>query len=228
MNLLDNMLINIEEMLNKKSHELIPFNCIQCNNHFERLQKYIKNTFNRNKINSYKFCSKQCCGRFSYKKQEVICSQCSKKFIKSLCEIKQSSNHFCNHSCNAIYQNTHKTKGTRVSKLEVYLAAQLIILYPKLEFHFNQKDTISSELDIYIPELKLAFELNGIFHYEPIYGDEKLNQIQNNDNRKMQACLENQIELCIIDSSKLTYFKESNAIKYLNIITNIIDKKLTR
>ena len=71
----------------------------------------------------------------------------------------------------------------------------------------------------------MAFELNGIFHYEPIFGESKLEQIQNNDSRKFQACLENGIELCIIDASSLTYFKEKSAKKYLDIITNIIDNK---
>ena len=68
--------------------------------------------------------------------------------------------------------------------------------------------------------------LNGIFHYEPIYGQDKLSQIQNNDNRKFQACIENGIELCIIDSSQQKYFKEQSSLKYLNIITNIINKLL--
>ena len=76
------------------------------------------------------------------------------------------------------------------------------------------------------PSLKLAFELNGIFHYEPIYGDKKLNSTQNNDKRKFQACLEKQIELCVIDTSQLKYFKKSNAQKYLDIVVFLINKKL--
>jgi hypothetical protein len=107
------------------------------------------------------------------------------------------------------------------------LEQQLPILYPDMEFHFNRKDTINSELDIYIPTLSLAFELNGIFHYEPIYGPDKLSQIQNNDHRKFQACLEKGIELCITDTSSLSYFKEQSAKKYLDIITNIINMKLS-
>lgn len=38
-------------------------------------------------------------------------------------------------------------------------------------------------------------------------------------------CLENGIELCIIDASSFTKFKEESAKKYLDIITNIIDNK---
>ena len=88
-----------------------------------------------------------------------------------------TKNNFCSRSCSATFNNKNKTYGTRRSKLEVFLEKELIKLYPDLLFHFNRKDTINSELDIYIPSLKLAFELNGIFHYEPIYGDNKLSPL---------------------------------------------------
>lgn len=143
-------------------------------------------------------------------------------------DLKYSTNKksFCNRSCAASYNNTHKTHGTRRSKLEVYIEEKLPVLYPYLVFHFNRKDAIDSELDIFIPSLKLAFELNGIYHYEPIHGKDKLVSIQNNDNRKFQACLERGIELCIIDSSKLNYFKESNAAPFLEIINKVIHQKV--
>ena len=98
-------------------------------------------------------------------------------------------------------------------------------LYPSLEFHFNRKDAINAELDIYIPSIKLAFELNGIFHYEPIYGPKKLAQIQNNDQRKYQTCIEHGIELCLIDVSTFKHFKEKGAMMFLAVIRNIIDQK---
>ena len=85
---------------------------------------------------------------------------------------------------------------------------------------------IDAELDIYIPSLNLAFELNGIFHYEPIFGEKKLNSTKNNDKRKFQACLEKNIELCIIDTSTQKYFKENTSNIYLDIILKITDNKL--
>lgn len=74
--------------------------------------------------------------------------------------------------------------------------------------------------------MKLAFELNGIFHYEPIFGESKLNKIQQNDINKFQKCQENRISLCIIDTSSQKYVKEQTSIKFLNIIKEIIDNKL--
>ena len=105
----------------------------------------------------------------------------------------------------------------------VYLQIKLYTFNIK----FNSKEDIDSELDIYIPSLKLAFELNGIFHYEPIFGKDKLRQIKNNDLRKFQACIEHTIELCIIDVAKLKYFKEQTAKQYLDIIKCIVNKKIS-
>lgn len=181
---------------------------------------------NRKRGCNHDFCSNKCVGL--YQKETRItkpCKQCGKPTIKNKSEANKHPNFFCSRSCAATYNNTHKTTGTRRSKLEVWLEDQLTDLYPDLEIHFNRKDTIQSELDIYIPSLKLAFELNGIFHYEPIYGKDKLKKIQNNDERKFQACLEEGIELCIIDTSGQKYFKPKSAQKYLDIITNIIDKR---
>ena len=154
------------------------------------------------------------------------CDYCGKSIEKLPSEIKHSKNHFCGQSCSAIFNNTNKSFGIRRSKLEIYLEECLRSLYPKLEIHFNRKDTINSELDIYVPSLKLAFELNGIFHYEPIFGEEKLKNIKNNDNRKFQACLEKQIELCIIDVSRQKYFKKKQSEEYLNIIISLINAKV--
>jgi hypothetical protein len=150
---------------------------------------------------------------------------CNIEFKKKQVDIKKSPNHFCTRSCAVSYNNKNKTKGNRRSKLEIYIEEQLTILYPNLNIDYNKKNVIGSELDIYIPSFKLAFELNGIFHYEPIFGSDKLNQIQENDVSKSKACFDKHIDLCIIDSSGLKYFKLSNAKKYLDIVVNIINKR---
>lgn len=202
-------------------------NCYFCKKDFK---KYIGH-FNVCKEANQKlfFCSRRCYGFHitSIKTFKVSCSQCGIEMIRRKSSFK-GKNVFCSQSCGATYNNTHKTHGTRRSKLEVFLEEKLKELYPNLHIVFNGKETINSELDIYIPSLKLAFELNGIFHYEPIYGADKLKSIQNNDTRKFQACLEKGIELCIVDTSKLKYFKISNVQKYLDIISSIINCKLNQ
>ena len=132
---------------------------------------------------------------------------------------------FCNRSCAATYNNRNKTTGTRRSKLEKWLEEQLTELYKDLDIHFNRKDAIGSELDIYIPSLNLAFELNGIFHYEPIYGVDKLQQIKENDVSKSKSCHDAQIDFCVIDTSDQKYFKPKTAQKYLDIILKVINER---
>ena len=216
-------LYSSEEFENSKSRDLLKLKCEKCQKPFLKPKHEIQKTLSGNKNVLSKFCSRKCFYAKQITRISCVCTTCGTSFTKKQSDILQ--NNFCSRSCSATYYNTHKTKGARRSKLESWIESKLNETYPDLYILYNSKEAIMSELDIYIPSLKLAFELNGIFHYEPIYGTEKLAKIQNNDSRKFQACIENGIELCIIDSSQQTYFKEKTAIKYLKIITNIIDSK---
>ncbi len=215
-----------EEYQKAKTIDRLPCECYNCGNEFFTQKRHIYQVLNGKRPNTVRFCNKECSNKGMSLKQRVICKNCNKEFTKYNCHAIASPNHFCTKSCAATYNNKNKTHGYRRSKIEVWLEEQLYIFYPKLEFHFNRKDTIGSELDIYIPSLKLAFELNGIFHYEPIYGENTLTKIQNNDQNKFKACIEKEISLCIIDSSSLKYFKPDNVKKYLDIVTKIINEKL--
>ncbi len=218
-------LYNILDFQISSPSTLFPLECYQCKQQFylpkNRIREYAQGR--NSKYKASKFCSKKCCQKHSQKRIQLECLTCSKKFERTLSSVR-STKTFCSSSCSAKYNNTHKTHGTRRSKLEVYLEKKLKEKYPDFEIHFNRKDAINSELDIYIPSLKLAFELNGIYHYEPIHGPEKLVSIKNNDQRKFQACLERNIELCIIDTSSFDYFKEDKAKEFFNIILNVIKR----
>lgn len=209
----------------RKTYRLV---CDFCQKDYSCSSSRWKNArFRKKKNNTSHFCTVECRlkARGFKQRTKINCSLCGKERMKTSSDIKTTKNHFCSQSCAAKYNNTHKSHGTRRSKLEAWLEDQLPLIFPNLNFLFNRKDAINSELDIYIPSLNLAFELNGIFHYEPIYGADKLCQIQNNDQRKFQACLEKGIELCIIDTSQQNYFKPKTAQKYLDIIINIINQK---
>lgn len=217
-----------EQFDNAKSNDKLSCQCYNCFNDFNVEKKIIKRhlTNINNAKDTIQYCSRTCQANARQIRVNIKCTNCHINFEKWPSQIQRSKNHFCSKSCAASYNNKNKTHGTRRSKLEVYLEEQLTLLYPNLIIDYNKKNVIGSELDIYIPSLNLAFELNGIFHYEPIYGSNKLDQIQNNDQNKFQSCINNGISLCIIDASNLKYFKPSNCQKYLDIITNIISKNL--
>lgn len=211
---------------NAKSLDKLPCECYYCKQTFYITKHQIKCSLNPKQSTSGKFCSQQCKNKYQITKTKIKCDNCHKEFDKRVNQIKKTKNHFCSKSCSAKYKNKHKVYGTRRSKLEIWLEERLTHIYPSLHIDFNQKTAINSELDIYIQSLNLAFEINGIFHYEPIYGVDKLQQIQENDIFKSKACHEAKIDLCIIDTSGQKYFKESTSQKYLDIINNIIKERL--
>ena len=207
---------------NSKSRDLLPLQCEYCDKEFyvpkNQIQKFISRTKNKLEIrNQHKYCSKNC-SKESKKSGIIIdCKNCNKKSYKQLREYNQKrNNYFCSHSCSTTWNNKNKTWGTNRSKLEKWLESELKIIFPKLEIKYNISSVIDKELDIYIPSLKLAFELNGIFHYEPIFGTEKLNGVKNSDNEKIEKCKFQSITLFIIDVREQRKFTIESSKKYLD------------
>lgn len=219
-------LFSEEEFKNAKSTDLLPLKCQYCNNTFYRQKKEIKYAEKIKSTNRCCFCCQPCGVR--YKKKTIIykCDNCGKEFFLQHRFNKDNKHHFCSKSCAATYNNKHKKFGTRVSKLEKFLLIKLCEQYPNLCFLPNNKEVIGSELDLYIPDLNLAFEINGIFHYQPVYGKEKLKKIQENDKIKIEMCVNLGIDLHIIDVSSQKYFKEETSKKFLDEIILKINQKL--
>lgn len=173
-------------------------------------------------------CSPACASRRKRNKIETICKQCGKPIKRLKCHIAKSKYQFCTNSCSASYWNVHKTWGTNRSKLEYWIEEQLNILYPDLKILYNDVGAIESELDIYIPALRLAFELNGIFHYEQIFSTVGFERTQNRDKQKIIRCYEKNIELVVIDTSSQKQFSSHTSSKFLSIIQTIIDLNINR
>lgn len=216
---------------NKCSHDAtakpVTLTCSQCGKDFTTPENRVRQ--NEQRGHTTAFCSKECMLSAKRNKATLNCEQCGKEFTKSQADIRKSKHHFCSKSCGTTYNNLHgifAKRGYNRSKLEKWIAEQLLILFPDLPFKFNSREEINSELDIYIPELKLAFELNGIFHYEPVYGVEHLGKVQNNDKRKFAACGEVGIGLCSIDTSSQKRFTEQSSQPFLDIICKIIQERL--
>lgn len=221
-------LFSQQELDLAKSNNTLALQCEVCCKSFLRPAKDIRNSINNNSdTHKFRFCSRECTYTGQIKSIKLNCPQCQKEIVKLLSQTKRSKQNFCSQSCSMTWRNAHKITGTRKSKLEIWLEIALPALYPALEVLFTRKNIISSELDIYIPNLKLAFELNGIVHYKPIYGDKKLFDIKNNDKKKLLACSAQNIELIIIDTSKLNHFSEKKGVEYLNKIVIAIDQRLS-
>lgn len=220
------LLIPLEEA--KKLHwlTLVPLECEYCGKTFFRIRKRLSDALSHKQNAKLHYCSHQCRTDARRTTKILPCENCGKPSPKLPSQIKPNKRNFCSQSCAGTYNNKHKTTGYRRSKLEFWLETKLKEIFPELNISYNDRESVGLELDVYIPSLKLAFELNGIFHYEPIYGDKQLLKIKDRDDRKFQSCLSKEIELCIIDVSQFKYFKEKNAQKYLDIIVNIINKKV--
>ena len=160
-----------------------------------------------------KYCSISCF-RKSQQKPPRYCLECK-------CELINFRHYkFCGKSCSASYNNKNKKTGTKISKFEKYIQESLLTLDE--EILFNSKSAIGSELDIYFPKRKLAFEINGVFHYKPIYGEEKFQKILKMDALKQEKCRELGIKLIVVDSSKQHRYDEIGSKEFLDIIVKRI------
>lgn len=195
----------------------IQVNCRCCNKEFLKSKSQIPFRPNH-------YCSLKCKGLFDTKDIVCKCKNCDKEIIKKQKDINKVNNVFCSMNCAGFYTQTHKNWGGTRSKLEVYLEEQVHLYYPDLKLICNSKEAINFELDFYFLDLKFAIELNGIFHYEPIYGDNKLTRVKSNDKQKFKLCYENDIELCVIDSSSCKRLNQYAKDKYWNIFKNLLEQ----
>jgi hypothetical protein len=199
------------------------FACPQCEGVFFRSKREIHAARAKN-VKTF-FCSLACCAQVKNTSVDIPCGNCGLTIKRKLSASNdcKTSVMICSHSCSASYNNKNKSHGTRRSKLEVFLYEKLTSDYPDLAIEPNGKLAVGSELDLFFPGLKLAIEINGIFHYEPIYGLDKLTQIQKNDALKFAACREAGIELCIINTSKCDYLTAEKKDTYYKIVKELLD-----
>ncbi len=229
------MLISKEELCNKTNKDLIPLECEVCNSTF---YKY-KNLVMRGLKGTRKVCtcSKECSGKIIGKRLfkgniQLKCSWCEKEFSRTnrtykTINLRLNKLPFCSRKCVAKWQyDTGQIKHMR-SKLELWIEQQISKDFPNLSVEYNNRKIMGgTELDIYIPILNLAFELNGIYHYKPIYGEENLEIRKIKDFEKAIGCFSRQINLHVINCKEFEHLNESKDRKYYDYIKNIINKKL--
>jgi hypothetical protein len=200
------LLISEEQLKEYKNTDKVPLECKQCNKIFLKDVFIIKGILNGTREATGEFCSITCCAINRKNKIEVMCKQCSKLFLKLPSQIKKHPNNFCSSSCAAIYNNKNKTTGFRKSSWEDYLVELIKEDFPDIKIEQSVRNLLPSglEIDIFLPELNLAIELNGLTHYFPIYGQEKFLKIQNNDSIKQLEIQQHGINLIV---SNITHLK---------------------
>ena len=198
--------------------------CEYCNKVVPRTKRTISNSQVPSRQVEYIFCNQSCARRFDDPPILFNCATCGKQVQRkqSIINKTKSGNFFCNHSCGTKYANANKTTGTTRSKLETFLENKIKITFPNLIVMTNNVSILKAELDLYLPELNLAFEINGLFHYCPIFGIDKLKRTQNRDILKQVLCAEAAINLCVINSSDMKTFKEAYAMRYWEVVKEVI------
>ncbi len=180
--------------IKKSSTEKIK-NCKNC--------KECENLFTESVFKLY--CSKEC-KKLSTKPYRRTCNHCNISY-----RAFKSFSKFCSGSCRSkslgLHEHAHNKSGLSRSKIELYIEKKLMEDFPELEIKFNDKRTIGSELDIYFPTLKLGIELNGIFHYIPVYGQDVLTKTQNRDSQKLKKCNDLNINLITINLGNCGFTK---------------------
>lgn len=281
------ILIELEQLKQLKSRELIPLECEHCKSTFHLEQHYILAFLNGKDKNRGRFCSKHCCGLYNniknhtkincylcgkekdiYKsdiKEKNFCScKCSAIYYNGLrkkpitpkieklkrkinyinlncsfCHIpilrtnsefrsSKSKTFFCNKTCKTKYANQYQIMHKPKSRAEILLCNLIKENFPNLTIRENVRDILPSklEIDIFIPEYKLAIELNGPVHYIPIYGQDKLDKIKNKDLLKQSEIRQLGLNLVIVDISRLNSRQSTDLFireyfdKYISPILN--------
>lgn len=191
-----------------------------CGNEFTRQKAQYDNQPNH-------YCSVECRIKGTEKAAIINCTECNKEIRVHNYKVRNSTSgkHFCNKSCTGKYYTRNKTFGVNRSKFEVWLEEHLPIEFPDIEFDFNNRTEIGYELDIFIPELRVAIEIHGPTHYEPIYGLNRFKQTQELDVKKITLCEAQNIQHHIIDVSKIRNWSPKMTNNHYKEICDVITNK---
>lgn len=142
-----------------------------------------------------------------YYQTPKLCKQCNQPIPY---EVK-TYNDFCSHRCSALFNKSHLNFSVTRNKAEIYLEFLIRNKFPNLTIDTNNRQLLNTkyEIDILLPTVKLAIELNGPIHYIPYHGDQILKHIQNKDLQKSVELQKLQYTFLVLDISKYQNFKKT-------------------
>ena len=228
------MLISNEELKLLKSRDLVPLECENCKEIFCKGKNNVLSSLKGHPDFPLRFCSMKC--YFTFQKNSNWTNkkweECKIEVLKQKSKILKNKYNFCSKSCSAKFQNRNKTLGkSNKSKAESYFSNLIRNDFENLSVNENVRNILPSglEIDVYIPQIHLAIEINGPLHFLPIHGVEKLSKIQNKDAQKKTEAVEVRCELLVIDISRIKYWKETKEFlddEYHQKIKPFIETKL--
>jgi very-short-patch-repair endonuclease len=120
-----------------------------------------------------------------------------------------------------------RTSSKTGSKLEKFLLNQLISDGYKIQFH--QEQTLANtklQIDMVIPSMNVAIEVDGPSHFAPVWGDDTLNRNIKYDQKKSGLILGKGLVLIRIKQS-MDYSESRSRLIYskLKLILDDIQKK---
>ena len=113
------------------------------------------------------------------------------------------------------------------SKLEKFIAEHLIKDGYKIDFHKEQMlSNTKLQIDIFIPTMNVAIEVDGPSHFAPVWGDDVLNRNISYDNKKTGLIIGKGLVLIRIKQTK--DFSKSRALFIYRDLKNILDQINTK
>ena len=109
------------------------------------------------------------------------------------------------------------------SKLEKYLFQELLKDGYVVEFH-KEQNLVNTRLqiDLYIPTMNVAIEVDGPSHFEPVWGDEALKRNKKYDDKKSGLILGKGLSLIRIKQTK-DFSKSRASLIYKDLLNTLTD-----
>jgi len=135
-----------------------------------------------------------------------LCTECGEKSEGALCNsCRASHNERCTkHNRKIGIQEAGGSRHENIVKKELlHLLEEEKIRERVWDVVRNPITNQSLQLDFYMPELRLAIEVDGPMHRLPIYGTKRLERQQENDRIKTEECIAKNIQLIRISTDDI-------------------------